>query len=63
MKKAVKKSVGRWSKEECKRYMKAVELYGNNIEKIEDFVETRNTKQIINFAEKNQIFSNIQTTI
>jgi hypothetical protein len=52
LKKAVKKSVGRWSKEEHIRFMKAVELYGDNYAMIEEFVGTRCTKQIINYAQK-----------
>lgn len=52
MKKAVKKSVGRWSKEEHNRLKQALELFGDNWTMIEEFVGTRNAKQIINMAEK-----------
>jgi hypothetical protein len=44
LKKAVKKSVGRWSKEEHIRFMKAVELYGDDYALIEEFVGTRSSK-------------------
>jgi hypothetical protein len=48
--KAVKKSVGRWSNEEIKRFEKAVELYGHNWTMVEEFIGTRNFKQVINYA-------------
>jgi hypothetical protein len=48
LKKAVKKSVGRWSNEERLRFKRAVEIYGFNWSLVEDYVATRNSKQIIN---------------
>lgn len=40
--------------------MQGVELYGDNWTMVEEFVGTRNTKQILNFAQKhfeNQYFT------
>lgn len=52
MNKAVKKTVGRWSNEERKRFMQAVELYGDDWPAVERFVATRTYKQIISYAFK-----------
>jgi len=42
LKKAVKKTVGRWGNEESKRFMQAVELFQDNWDMVEEFVGTRN---------------------
>jgi len=52
LKKAVKKSVGRWSKEEQKRFSQAVELFDDNWDMVEEFVGSRNKTQIMNQALK-----------
>jgi hypothetical protein len=52
LKKAVKKSVGRWSNDEKKRFAKAVELFGDNWELVEEYVGTRGRNQIENYALK-----------
>lgn len=36
-----KKAPPRWSNEECKRFIRAVELYGKNFQKISEYVGTR----------------------
>jgi hypothetical protein len=50
--KAVKKTVGRWSNEERKRFMQAVSLFGFDWPAVEDFVGSRTLKQITNYAIK-----------
>jgi len=50
--KAVKKTVGRWSNLEKARLIEGIEMYGYHWKLIEDYVETRNIKQIINYTNK-----------
>jgi len=50
--KAVKKTVGRWSNLEKSRLIEGIEMYGYHWKLIEDYVETRNIKQIINYTNK-----------
>lgn len=52
LKKAVKKTVGRWSGEERRRLVKAVEIFGDDWESVEEFVATRTRKQIENQGQK-----------
>jgi hypothetical protein len=52
LKKAVKKTVGRWSNEERRKFSQAVELYGDNWEMVEEFVGSRSSTQILNYAMK-----------
>lgn len=52
LKKAVKKTVGRWSGEERRRLLKAVEIFGDDWESVEEFVATRTRKQIENQGQK-----------
>ena len=47
-----KKWVGRWSLEEEQAFERAVGLFGGDWTKVEDFVETRSTNQILNYARK-----------
>ena len=42
MNRAVKKTVGRWSLEERKKFLQAVELFDDNWVLVEEFVGTRN---------------------
>jgi hypothetical protein len=41
LKKAVKKTVGRWSQEERNRFLKAVEIFGDEWSMVEEYVATR----------------------
>ena len=50
--KAVKKTVGRWSNEERKRFLSAVDLFGDRWDQVEEYVGTRNRTQIENYALK-----------
>lgn len=50
--KAVKKSVGRWSGQERSRFSEALVLFGQDWELVEDYVATRSTNQILNYAFK-----------
>jgi hypothetical protein len=50
--KAVKKAVGRWSMEERKLFLSAVEIYGDDWKMVEEFVGTRTYTQITNYALK-----------
>jgi hypothetical protein len=50
--KAVKKTVGRWSNLEKSRLIEAIQMYGYEWGLIEEYVETRNVKQIINYTNK-----------
>jgi hypothetical protein len=52
LKKAVKKTVGRWSNEERKRFAQAVELYSDDWDMVEEFVGSRNRTQVLNYAMK-----------
>jgi hypothetical protein len=44
LKKAVKKTVGRWSGEERRRLVQAIEIFGEDWESVEEFVGTRARK-------------------
>ncbi|CDW84005.1 myb-like dna-binding shaqkyf class family protein [Stylonychia lemnae] len=50
--KAVKKTVGRWSNLEKSRLIEAIQMYGYDWQLIEEYVETRTLKQIINYTNK-----------
>lgn len=52
MNKAVKKAVGRWSHDERKHFLRAVEIHGDNWQQVEEFVGTRTYTQITNYAIK-----------
>ncbi len=52
MKKAVKKTVGRWSGEERKRLVRAIEIFGEDWESVEEFVGTRHRNQVENLGRK-----------
>eukprot|EP00347_Sterkiella_histriomuscorum_P005049 403358096 len=46
------KTAGRWTKEEHKKFVQAIRLYGKDWRKVEDFVKTRSGAQIRSHAQK-----------
>jgi len=52
LKNQLKKSVGRWSFEERKRFLEAVELFEDKWDLVEEYVGTRSENQIKNYAKK-----------
>ncbi|CDW72485.1 myb-like dna-binding shaqkyf class family protein [Stylonychia lemnae] len=46
------KTAGRWTKEEHKKFVQAIRLFGKDWRKVEDFVETRSGAQIRSHAQK-----------
>jgi len=43
---------GRWTKEEHKRFLDAMNLYGKNWKKVQEYVGTRSTTQVRSHAQK-----------
>lgn len=59
---AKKYNTGRWSAEEHKRFMKAIELYGKDWKKVQQYVGTRTSAQSRSHAQKVLPKSEFETT-
>lgn len=46
------KSMGRWTKEEHKKFVEGIRLYGKNWKKVEDHIGSRSGAQIRSHAQK-----------
>ena len=46
------KNTGHWSHEEHQKFLKALDLYGKNWKKVEEYIGTRNTAQARSHAQK-----------